>query len=70
MCRRYNALPSELLRSGDMIDFMIADVGVGWEQYAEDCRKHGIDPKIGRYGNMSQEELKAMMERAQNSGKN
>lgn len=65
MCRRYNTLPSELLRSGDMLDFIIADVGVGWEQYAEDCRKKGIDPKIGRFGNMSQEQLQEMLKRAE-----
>ena len=47
-----------------MIDFVVADIGVGWESYVEECRKQGIDPKIGRYGNMSQEELLAMMERA------
>jgi hypothetical protein len=51
-----------------MLDFIIADVGVGWEQYAEDCRKKGIDPKIGRFGNMSQDQLRAMMERAKNAG--
>lgn len=50
-----------------MIDFVIADIGVGYEIYAEECRKQGIDPKIGRYGNMSQEQLKAMMERANNA---
>ena len=53
-----------MIRSGDMIDFVIADTGVGWEQYAEDCRKKGIDPKIGKYGNMSQEQLQEMLERA------
>ena len=50
-----------------MIDFIIADVGVGWESYVEQCRKQGIDPMIGRFGHKTQEELLAMVERAKNA---
>lgn len=67
VCRRYNTLPSNLLRTGDMIDFIIADVGVGWESYVEQCRKQGIDPMIGRFGHKTEEELLAMVERAKNA---
>ena len=53
-----------------MIDFIIADIGVGWETYAEECRKQGINPAVGRFGNKSQEELLAMMERAKQDAAN
>ena len=59
-----------MFKSGDMIDFIIADIGVGWETYAEECRKQGINPAVGRFGNKSQEELLAMMERAKQDAAN
>lgn len=53
-----------------MIDFIIADMGVGWETYAQQCQKQGIDPKVGRFGNKTQEELLAMVERAKQDAAN
>lgn len=63
--RRYNSLPSAFLRSGDVFDFYVADVGAKWEKHSEQCRKAGIDPWIGKNHGKSQEELLAMLKRAE-----
>lgn len=47
-----------------MLDFVIADIGAGWETYCAECHKKGIDPRVGQFGHKSQEELLEMMERA------
>ena len=64
ICQRYNVLPSVFLRSGDMIDFYIAQAGADYQIDAEKMRKEGIDPSKGYYHGKTQEELLAMMERA------
>lgn len=64
ICQRYSVLPSEFIRSGDMIDYWIAEAGAGYQSYAAKLQKEGMDPVKGYYHGKSQDELIAMMERA------
>ena len=64
ICQRYSVLPSEFFRSGDMIDFVVAQAGAGYQQYAMKMQKQGIDPTKGYYHGKTQDELLAMMEKA------
>lgn len=68
ICQRYHVLPSELIRSGDMIDYWIASAAGEYQEHAEKMRKEGRDPMKGYYHGKSQEELMAMRERAQRHG--
>lgn len=69
ICRRYNQLPSMFLRSGDVFDFYVAECSARWEKHSEECKKRGIDPWLGKNRGMTQEELIAMMQRAESNAK-
>ena len=69
VCQRYSVLPSEFLRSGDMIDFYIAQAGADYQIHADKMRKEGIDPSKGYYHGKTQDQLVAMMERANASSR-
>ena len=68
ICQRYSVLPSEFLRSGDMIDFWIANAATEYQIHAAKLRKEGVDPSKGYYHGKTQAELLAMMERAEQHG--
>jgi hypothetical protein len=47
VARRYNVLPSQLLREGDSIDILLADLGSRYETYMHkkaDAKQKGIAP--------------------------
>ena len=71
MAKRYGVLPSYLLRNGDTIDMMCAELGQAWEN--EQARKvneaqNGVK-SIDR-PQPTQEEMLAMVERAKNYEQN
>lgn len=64
LCQRYNVLPSEFFSSGDTLDFLVAQIGAGYQNHVAKLNKEGIDPSKGYYHGKSQDELIAMMENA------
>ena len=68
MAKRYSCLPSEILRRGNTIDLWCMEFSVGYENYVRRKQERGEPLNHGK----SQEELQAMIERAEarNASKN
>jgi hypothetical protein len=63
LAHRYNCLPSQALEYGTTFDLHVLDLSAKWSKYQHDRAEQGNEhakpiPKL------SQEQLKAMMERA------
>ena len=66
VARRYGCLPSELLERGSSLDIIIADISqayINQKQEEADARASG-KPYAKPVPNMSQDQMKAMIERA------
>lgn len=69
VAKRYGVLPSYLLREGDSIDMLIADLGARYETFMHkkaEAKQKGLPPPTPDY---SQDELKKMVDNVKATGK-
>lgn len=64
VAKRYGKLPSEVIESGSSIDIQIANLAVQYENYLHKKQSESKDGVITP--DLSQEEMKAMLERTRN----
>ena len=63
MSRRYGVLPSELIKNGNNVDILIADIGQNWENWQQEkqnAKQKGLPPPAPR---LSEAEMLQMVER-------
>lgn len=65
MAKTYGLLPSEVLANATTFDVMVTDVYTTWEQHEMD-KAQGKPPTTDQF---DQDELKKMMERTKNGGR-
>jgi hypothetical protein len=63
--QRYGVLPSQLLRSGDSLDLIIADAAQGYRNKQQEAANKG-EKLTNSSHNLSEQQMKDMIERAKN----
>jgi len=69
VARRYGVLPSYLIREGNNLDMLFADMGARYETYMHkkaEAKQQGLPPPVPDY---SQDELKKMLNNVKSTGK-
>jgi hypothetical protein len=66
---RYHCLPSEVVRSGDTLDVFIINAAIDIHRYMDECAKAQAEGKPKPARKLSQEQMKAMLERVRNGNK-
>lgn len=69
VAKRYGVLPSQLLKNGDSLDILCAELGQKWENEQHE-RANGVQSGVTPPPNLTQDEMLAMVERAKKKNAN